>query len=248
MMKDALNSLPATLENAYQRIIDRIGEKGEDTLQLAWRILSWVFHAARPLRMYEIREAISVRLGDNELDEQDFLHPDDIVEVCESLLVYDESSEIVRFTHYSVQEFLSNNCTQELQSCVLLANTCIAYLGFDAFDEYCRKAKTLEKWVQNYKFGSYAAEFWGFHTRGEAEKLPHVQRTVLSLLASDTKRNSMLQLKYHSRYDWGSISFDGITILHIISEEGLVTICRLILGRDGGHGSDRYVLFISTRC
>jgi hypothetical protein len=84
MMKDALNSLPATLENAYQRIIDRIGEKGEDTLQLAWRILSWVFHAARPLRMYEIREAISVRLGDNELDEQDFLHPDDIVDakVC----------------------------------------------------------------------------------------------------------------------------------------------------------------------
>ena len=123
-MKEALNSLPVNVEHVYNGILSRIREKGVDEMQLAWRILSWGFHAARPLHMDELREALSVRPGDNDLDETVLLAANRITKVCESLLVYDKISKIVRFTHYSVLEFLEASCSQHLCSQITLARTC----------------------------------------------------------------------------------------------------------------------------
>ena len=236
-MKEALMSLPASLENAYKDIVIRITEKGKDAIQLAWRILSWVFYAFRPLSMDELREAIAVEPEDIEL-EQNLMDPDDIVEICESLLVHDESSETVRFAHYSVNEFLTNCCMQDLLSCVHLANTCLTYLAFKTFDEpYLDKRR-----VQRYKFSRYAAQFWALHTKGEAENEPDIQRAVLSLLASENKKDSMLQLETYANSSWGNISFTkGQTLLHVIAKNGLATICKRVLSRRI-NGNDTYVL------
>jgi hypothetical protein len=134
MMKEALNSLPVSLEDAYRGIIKRIAAKGHMAMEQAWQTLTWIFYVARPLAMYELREAITVRSGDTELDEN-LPHPDDILKVCESLVVWDSLSEVVRSTHYSVQEFLTHNGINERLSRVTLAVTCSTYLAFDAFDQ-----------------------------------------------------------------------------------------------------------------
>ena len=57
--------------------------------------------------MTELREALSVREGDRELNEQFMLHPSTILQACQSLVTYEERNDVVRFTHYSVQEFLA---------------------------------------------------------------------------------------------------------------------------------------------
>jgi hypothetical protein len=100
----------------------------------------------------------------------------------------------------------------------------------------------LERRVQNYKFSRYAAQFWGFHTRGEAEKKPDIERAVISLLASKKKRGSMLQLETYANSSWGDIDFTkGQTLLHVIAKNGLAKICKRVLSRRI-NGNDTYVL------
>jgi hypothetical protein len=105
-MLACLSSLPLSLEDAYKDIIDRIGKRGSGTKDLASRILTWVFHAGRRLKMDELCELLSVKKGDRALSDKKW-HPkaNRIVDVCESLVVHD-SNGTVRFTHYTVNEFL----------------------------------------------------------------------------------------------------------------------------------------------
>src|SRR6266496_3859723 len=52
---EALESLPTDMESAYREIMKRIENAKTKTLSL--KVLSWVLHARRPLRIDELREA-----------------------------------------------------------------------------------------------------------------------------------------------------------------------------------------------
>lgn len=102
----SLDTLPADLSSAYREVLDIIDQlEGKET---ALRILSWLFHAQRLLLMNEPREVLSIetQLPDTELYPEFFFDPVQIIHCCQSLLEFDKSSGIVRFTHYTVQEFL----------------------------------------------------------------------------------------------------------------------------------------------
>jgi hypothetical protein len=83
--------------------------------------------------------------------------------------------------------------------------------------------------VENYKFSRYAAQFWGSHTKGEAEKSPAIQKAILQLLASENKRNAVLQMEECAKRELSHYFPKGRTSLHISAEKGLTTICNLIL-------------------
>lgn len=121
----ALDSAPRDLSDAYEAVFARIERRSKCAKSLALRTLSWVFYAKRSLHMDELREALAVRDSDIQLHETYLLDPGSIVEVCESLIVHDDSSGIVRFTHYTVQEFLQSNNVIPLLSMVDLAKTCL---------------------------------------------------------------------------------------------------------------------------
>jgi hypothetical protein len=59
-MKRVLKNLPATPDDAYRETMNRIENAGEYTPRTAFRTLAWILHAARPLRMDELREALAV--------------------------------------------------------------------------------------------------------------------------------------------------------------------------------------------
>ena len=59
-MEKALKTLPADQIEAYKDIITRIRAAGDHTSVTAIRTLTWIFHAARPLHMDELREALCV--------------------------------------------------------------------------------------------------------------------------------------------------------------------------------------------
>src|SRR5437762_5962242 len=101
-----LNNLPVDHREAYVKVINQLIEKDPDTKDFTFKILSWVFHAARPLTMAELQQAMYVRANDHELEEQWLLPPDQFVEQCEGLLVHDKSGDAIRFVHSSVREFL----------------------------------------------------------------------------------------------------------------------------------------------
>jgi hypothetical protein len=105
--KDALRSLPNTIDDAYSGVIVRIEKLEEDSKDLAIRTLSWVFHARRPLSMGELCQAVAIEDNQADLDAEELLSLSDIIDCCGSLVVHD-SSGIIRFAHYTVSSFLEN--------------------------------------------------------------------------------------------------------------------------------------------
>jgi ankyrin repeat protein len=164
------------------------------------------------------------------------LKPNEVLECCRGLVVYEESSGLVQFSHETVRTFIERELEPEHPTAINIARTCITYLASVQFDSPCVGEKSLKERAQKYKFSRYAAQFWGLHTRGEAENEPDIQRAVISLLASENKRDSMLQLETYANSSWGNINFaKGQTLLHVICKNGLATICRFILdGRNQG--------------
>ena len=232
-MGDSLASLPSTVDSAYHNIIDRIAENGPESEQLVWRILTWIFRCTRPLKMVELQEALSVRPGDSDLFPHYFMSSDDIVEQCESWVSHDIATEVVRFTHFSVHEFLMTNCKDKLLSPTYLAMTCLTYLQFSTFSGGpCTEEKAMKQRLQTYKFSRYASSYWGDHTRGIAEGDASLQCSIFPFLCCKPKRDSMQQLLANEKRSYLSIGFDSTqTMMHLIASQGLRMILSLALER-----------------
>ena len=229
-MKKALNTLPAAPDDAYQEIMNRIKNAGKYSQGTAFRTLAWIFHAARPLRMDELLEALDVHDAwlENEEVTQLPVTGDDydvaaILKNCQSLVRYDEPSGIVRFAHPTVQNFLEG---QDIPGPSELAMTCMTFLGFRD-SEYKR--------VESHEFYKYALRFWALHTRGEAERFENIQRAIVRLLSDENERTSRLR----ATNPWNRSA--GQTWLHIAAEQGLATFSGIIFERAIDR-YDRYVL------
>ena len=139
-MEKALSSLPANEIEAYEQIMTRIRESKSHTSGTAIRTITWIFHAARLLRMDELLEALSVeeQLGGNGGDLK--FVSSDIIEMCHSLVVHDGFSGTVRFIHFTVQQYLGLYKFPVIN----IAKTCLAYLEYDAFNDICSDYKSME--------------------------------------------------------------------------------------------------------
>jgi len=226
-MNEALKSLPASEIEAYEQIITRIRTGTERTSTAAIRTLKWIFHAARPLRMDELLEALLVeqRLNGINANDEKFL-PADIVAMCHSLVIHEESSGMVRFIHFTVQEYLKSLKFPTID----LAKTCVVYLQSDAFDHFGLSSSEMEIHVQTYPLCLYVTQFWGFHVKGEAERCAWVQESLLRLLASERRRNTIQATREHATEEWSDLP-SGRTELHIFAENGLVLLCEQVLKR-----------------
>jgi hypothetical protein len=216
-MEHALRTLPKELSIAYDEIIRRIKINDTEMEGVGIQTLTWMFHAARPLQMDELRVALSVKESHFDPESVPQFHPADVLEMCQSLVVHEESSGVVRFVHPTVQGFLGSlNLSQ-----VRLAKTCLTCLEHEAFDF---RSGYNYKNMESLTFYHYAAEFWGFHVRGEAENVPGLYEAVCRLLSSESRRKSFIRMQNFS------YPFDEApTILQIFAVNGLAVMCERFL-------------------
>jgi hypothetical protein len=225
-MEKALKKLPVNEIEAYNEVLTRITAAGKSTSDIAHQTLTWIFHAARPLQMDELLEALCVKAWQPAIHRGPKFVAVDIVQMCQSLVVHEKSSGVVRFIHPTVQQFLESRKLPVIG----LARTCLTYLEYDVFNDICSD-ESMETRVQTYKLCLYAAQFWGFHIRGKAENLPCIQQGVFRLLASEKKRNSIVQMANYA-HSWDRrFLVEGQTLLHIIARNGLATICGNLLNQ-----------------
>ena len=229
-VRRALSHLPQKLDDSYNEIMSRIWSQGEEELKRAKQVLRWISCAKRPLTVIELQSAIGFEKFGLEIDEGELLPEAEMISVCAGIVTVDKQSNIIRLVHFSVQEYFDRIRESKFPDAQIdIARTCLTYLGFDVFNDPCLDQGSLEKRVEQYKLSHYAAQFWAFHAR-EGEKEPNIQRAVLSLLVSENKRNSMLQMETYANSNWGDIYFTkGQTLLHVIAKNGLATICGFIL-------------------
>src|SRR5437773_699433 len=84
-LREALESLPITLDDTYARILCKIQEKHS---RHALKILQWLAYSTRPLQIEEVAEVIAVDIeGNPRFDpEKRFEQPQDILIICSSLV------------------------------------------------------------------------------------------------------------------------------------------------------------------
>ena len=98
---EALQNLPKGLFATYDRILQRIAE---DDIYFAHKTISWLLVSEKPLRVTEIVEALAVDVESRRLDRDATLNDgQDLLEICSSLVAYNEDTDVLSFSHYSVQ-------------------------------------------------------------------------------------------------------------------------------------------------
>jgi ankyrin repeat protein len=167
----ALEDLPTGLQDAHRKAIERIESQNKDAQELAGRTLSFLSYALRPITFIELQHALAIEIGAMSFDKEGLIEKDFILLVCAGLVVLQKESNIIRFVHYSTQEYFRT--TRDLQypdAETKIAHACLSLLSYDDFKGMlCSNQTEIESFDAKYPFYNYAAMYWGDHARGDGE-------------------------------------------------------------------------------
>ena len=173
----ALNELPTTLDETYERALDGIPREKR---QHAHRLFQCLIVAVRPLRVDELAEVFAI---DFEADSGPSLKegwrpdsPEDaVLSACSTLIavIEDKGSKIVQFSHFSVKEYLTSDRLRISEmgniqqyhipldaAHTILARACLTVLL--QLDETVDKER-----LKTFPLAFYAAEHWVAHAKYE---------------------------------------------------------------------------------
>ena len=102
-VREVLNDLPSNLNETYERILLKMNEDEQEG-KLARRALDWLVVGLVPLQLSQIMEALSIDPNQRVLDRDSGpLHGLALLDVLGSLVTYDEVTDIVILSHFSVK-------------------------------------------------------------------------------------------------------------------------------------------------
>ena len=134
-MIKALEKLPRgtdAFSSAYDRVVQRIDDQPERSKSLAHRTLRWITHAVRQMSVTEIRHALAIEPGERDLDENNLCDIEDVLSFCAGLVVVNEGTELVRFVHFTTQEYFKGRGARHLpEANKKIAMDCLTYIMFD---------------------------------------------------------------------------------------------------------------------
>lgn len=256
-LRGAVQKLPQSINEQYVETWKRIEQQNLEHRDLGKRILSWLVHAIRPLKVQELSHALATREGDKFLDTERLDARDLLLPCCHGLVVIDDETQIIRLVHYSTQEYLyqhRSNLFPDAQCNIL--STCLTYLSFEhfkrgrcefeSFDYYANnmaelvlatriaKSRFLPKRLKRFPFLQYAASNWGRHAVGERE-ISH-QTEILGFLEDHGLAESAAQVQNSDLLYMYWEHFDHIksVSLFIACSFGLDHITATLLKRPNG--------------
>jgi hypothetical protein len=257
-LREALKSLPKTLDDTYAQILRNIDE---EDCQDAVKILQWLACSARPLQIEEVAEVVAVDIEcDPRFDPGRRLRePQDILAICSSLIT--TTSETIkgshnkttgtqiRLAHLSVKEYLVSErvqaaqySIQEICANVSIAEICLAYLlQFDSPNSLTSQT------IEEFPLTRYAARYWTHHVQMAGKDTGRVHLLTMELFLS--KRDTYVNWirLFNPDYPWEepeiTKSLDEVACpLYYASLAGLVESVRLLLenGADVNAQGGRY--------
>lgn len=120
----------------YDNTMKRINGRVPEDRELARKLIMWIANAARLLTAKELCCALSVEPGDTEFDPDNWYPVDLILDVCAGLVIVDKETDIVRFVHYTTQEYFDRKKAENGETdSQQMATVYLAYLCFDQFKQ-----------------------------------------------------------------------------------------------------------------
>ncbi|OAL26726.1 hypothetical protein AYO22_04079 [Fonsecaea multimorphosa] len=185
-LKRALTQLPPSIEGSYLRIIDSIAR---EDIPFATRTLLWLAHASTPLTLPELAEAVVLEPDFDELDPDSKLNdPNDVLEICRSLIAFHPISQTARLAHHSVREFLTGRLDSSSEFYIpaqashrTIAEVCIRYMLLEDFSAGPLFKADFMWTLSEFPLLRYAAQNWPFHVQmsgAETDLLPLIRRLM----------------------------------------------------------------------
>ncbi|TGO80148.1 hypothetical protein BELL_0014g00180 [Botrytis elliptica] len=217
-VRRALHSLPPTLFETYERILDRINLSSGETKELVRRVLIWTVCAVEPLSLAQLLEAVSIDLSDKHLDREGIPNEQSILKRCSSLVRKTEGPWGIRIelAHFSVKEFLLLEVQDDRYSMyrmsqdfrnAYMAKVCLTYLLFEDFQDVTPHTTPTEKSATDKKYAFYRYASWNFVSHACSDADDDNILELLKLLFDPIKTNSFVfwvqELLIHYR-DWNS--------------------------------------------
>ncbi len=181
----ALNELPTAMDEKYMRTLEMIPK---EKWERAHYLLQCLVASVRPLRVEELEEILALRVDRPGValhkQKKEQRRRDSSFSARSSLIVEAEDSQILQFSHFSVEQFLTSTRLAEdgNLSCyhiplepahTTLAEACLTVLCQDKVDD---------KRIGGSPLSTYAAQHWFIHTRfGNVATQPQVQPLVKDL-------------------------------------------------------------------
>jgi ankyrin repeat protein len=257
--RNALNSMPTKLDNAFQVIIDRIQRQAPVKSHQGMEVLKWTYLNERQLTIDELRHALAAVDCTAEDLEDSLPFENTLTDCCYGLVVIDKETSSVSLVHKSLQEFLKiqhegNNLF--LTGHGEIARTCLHYMNFDDSTLVSNLSRNRNKElaygkfpplhqrslsITKYPFLNYAIHFWGDHARRQIDS--QGTRLISDLLLNKESRHCISRCLRLSALDgsaaWrqkvlttgNAAKFPG---LHLLAHFGIDSMLHILLDNVDG--------------
>lgn len=191
-VRNALRTLPATLDATYSDALERVFSQAPDAVDLASSVLFWIVCARRPLTVAELQHIYTTRdlPSGTDLEDDDLPDSDILTGVCGGLIAVESALQTVHIVHYTAQQYFERSRKQELLDARRnLTIACLTYLTLPNFSSgLCQDDTSMAQRLQQYPFLDYAAKFWGTEVsdfeRLDDDFLPGLQQFAKSPTAT----------------------------------------------------------------
>ena len=232
-VREALIALPKSVFEFYDDSLLRMELLEEEDRHFSQKVLSYVFHARRPLSLSELLHALSVDLESTELETSDLYDKLLIFSVTFGFVRVDSKTNHMRLAHQTLDEYLKTRppsflATNERS----LATACMTYLTFAPFAAGpCLQESDMLRRLDNYCFLEYASRYWSQHANACMDK--ELGKMALAFLNDDQKLASCVQVLYLDQrrvaVAWYATYPKGFTSLHAVAYWGLHCLFEDIL-------------------
>lgn len=250
MLRKQLKSLPATLQQTYERILLNIGQ---DYSQYALKLLQWLTYSKQLLSLWELAEVVAIDEDeDPRFDpERRFPEPEDILWICSSLLTATEEEDDdvwedyprqrervkvvkVKLAHFSVKEYLISSqimegaartyTIREVDANICIARDCLSYMLYFTDDIPKPASHEKDKFWSNFPLTQYAVARWVEHARagGQINEGPMME-LIMELFTSGGNAFSSWCIGEFYQYD------DSEMPLYYASKKGLLGVARRLI-------------------
>ncbi|KAK2688496.1 hypothetical protein QWA68_012485 [Fusarium oxysporum] len=133
-IRDQLRALPEGLDEAYERILQRITNYPSAAQKQCKKILSWIACSPVEITRHEMEQALIIQTGQRRVPQvRSSLNT---LPLCGPLVEVED--EHLKFVHFTVKEYLlrhqNNKLLDEGEALLEISTTCLAYLCSDLLD------------------------------------------------------------------------------------------------------------------
>jgi ankyrin repeat protein len=223
-IREALKVIPRKLEETYDLVMQRISDQNEDDANLARRLLSWLTYSVRSLTVVELQHALAIEPGQDHLDSDSLIDEEIMLSVCAGIVTVEDESNLIRFIHYTTQEYLERIRDVRFPTAQLeITEACMEYLQQQGPASEHLRYSEFAKHIRSRPFYEYAAFNWGAHADEDVQRVAETR--ILEFLKNN-QTVAAIPLRIHYLSIGGNLGLARQPSVHAVAYLGLSHILK----------------------